>query len=614
MSFNDRRNVLLGQTSMDEGSKGETQMPHNLTSASTSYAPRKAARFFMRFAAAVLFAGIAAASGSGQGSTAALSKDKLEALRTAGLSDSVLIQQIEKDGISFDMTADMTLELKGLGFSNDVLQALLRASESAPSAAVQPAQDDSVAALYRAGRFPELADRLKAALKANPTDYKTQALFVMTLLKIKEPAAAQDEFKQLAAHEQDPAAAPLVKQVRSLFDTLAKTQDAKNKMLVALKGYRAADAIAIVDQLPASPVQKEILRINLDLYQGKFDQARERYSKIPFDSYSAKERATTILDNINKTEAEYRKVMSQIDVYLHSSISASVCRFPLSDLAAYGKQYKELASLTVTDYVAQVNALARLAPLSDDARNLTFHAALLSGNYDQMQAFGDQLLKDRGVIRIPFFSSDRFFQLVIDSRNKHIYTEDDSHPFQPKWPTKSWSELEPFNLSFDQIKTLSQKGGHWHWGISSLSYLIVSHSYALKFEPRGLAPNYALMNILYCTAGEKAELTVTHNLGQYVLHVADNSRIKAELAEPNNAAGAPNGLLTGLLMAGASMSSNAALASTAVQGLQAEQAQQMASFQTQQDAWDSFTLASDSFNFLDVDAFSGLEELLGVLN
>jgi hypothetical protein len=93
---------------------------------------------------------------------------------------------------------------------------------------------------------------------------------------------------------------------------------------------------------------------------------------------------------------------------------------------------------------------------------VTCHAVLLSGNYEQMQSFGDQLLKDTGVIRIPFYSSDRFFQLVIDSRNKRIYTEDDSHPFQPKWPSKLWSELLPFNVSFDQIKTLSQKAGHWH--------------------------------------------------------------------------------------------------------------------------------------------------------
>jgi len=93
--------------------------------------------------------------------------------------------------------------------------------------------------------------------------------------------------------------------------------------------------------------------------------------------------------------------------------------------------------------------------------------AMIPGKVFGVQTFGDQLLKDTGVIRIPFFSEDRFFQLVIDSRNKRIYTEDDSHPFQPKWPVKLWSELEPFNLSFDQIKTLRQKGGHWRMGIYS---------------------------------------------------------------------------------------------------------------------------------------------------
>jgi len=50
--------------------------------------------------------------------------------------------------------------------------------------------------------------------------------------------------------------------------------------------------------------------------------------------------------------------------------------------------------------------------------------AMIPGKVFGVQTFGDQLLKDTGVIRIPFFSEDRFFQLVIDSRNKRIYTED----------------------------------------------------------------------------------------------------------------------------------------------------------------------------------------------
>lgn len=565
------------------------------------------------FVVFLTLAAIGGGSASAQASGNALTKEKLVALKNAGISDSVLIQQIQKDGIGFDMIADTTLELKNAGFSNDVLEALLQASSRAPSTAAQPTtESDSAAALYKAGRFPELADRLKATLKTNPTDYRTQALLIMTLLKMKEKDAARAEFEQLAAHDQDPAATPLVKQVRTLLDTLQKTEETKAKLIADLKDYRTADAIATVDQLPASPVQKEILRISLDMYQGHFDQARDRFAKIPFESYSAKEHAAAIRENINKTDADYKNVMSRVEFYLHSPLTPVFCTFPLSAVAQYGKQYHELASLTANEYVANVSNLARLAPLGDDIGNLLFHAELLSGNYEELERFGDRLLKDRGIIRVPFFSSDSYFQLVIDAGKKHIYTQADPHLFQPKWPTNRWSKLEPFDLPFDQIKKLNQKADHWHVGISSEGEIIATHPYALKFEPNGVAPNYALMNILYCTAGEKAELTVTRNLGQYILHVAGGN-IKAELADPSNAKGPSSGWLTGLLIAGASMSSNPSVRDTAIQGLQADQAQEMANYQAQQAAWDSFT-TQDTFNFVEADAFTGLEQLLGVLN
>jgi hypothetical protein len=129
-----------------------------------------------------------------QTSANAISKDKLIALRNAGVGDSVLIEQIRKDGIGFDINADTTLELKAAGFSNDVLQALLQAgSKAQPAPSAEPAKDDSVAGLFKAGRFPELADRLKATMKANPSDYKTERLLILTLLKMKENDAAHAE-------------------------------------------------------------------------------------------------------------------------------------------------------------------------------------------------------------------------------------------------------------------------------------------------------------------------------------------------------------------------------------------------------------------------------------
>jgi hypothetical protein len=542
----------------------------------------------------------------------ALSKEKLVALKKAGVSDSVLIQQIQKDGIAFDMNADTTLELKNAGFSNDVLRALLQDSTKTPPASAQPARNDSVAALYKAGRFPELSDHLKATLKDNPTDYRTHALLIMTLLKMKEKDAAQSEFQALSAHGQDPAAAPYVKQVKALLDTLAKTQEAKDKLLAALKEYRTTDAMAVVDELPASPTQREVLKLNLDVYQAKFDQARDRFSKIQFASFAEKERSTKIQDSIATSESQYQKLMSRVDLYLYSKWILDVCFFPLS-------QYQQMhpsafPSMSLSEYYGLIQNLSRLAPLTDEAANLSFHAELLAGKYDDLETLGDHLLKVRGNIRIPFYASDRFFRLVIDSSKGRIYTETDSHPVDPgvrKFTDKTWAPLIPFDLSFNQITGISQRVGTANASMPTLAF----KSYALKVEPDGVAPNYSLMNILFCSAGEKAVLTVTRNMGQYVLHVIGGTNtIKAELVDPSKAKGPSSGWLTGLLMMGASMSSNAALSSMAIQGLQADQAQQMATYQAQQAAWDSFSSARDSFNFVEADAFSGLEQLLGVLN
>jgi hypothetical protein len=538
--------------------------------------------------------------------TNAISKDKLVALKTAGVSDSVLIQQIQKDGISFDMNSDTTLELKNAGFSNEILQALLQASSKVPAGPTHATQNDSVATLYKAGRFPELADRLRALLKTDPSDYRTQTLLIMTLLKMKEKDAAKSEYEQLAAHDQDPVAAPFVKQVMGLLDSLERTEKAKAQLIDALKDYRVADATAIIDQLSASPVQKEILKINLDVYEAKFDQARDRFSKIQFASYSEKERSVKIGDNITKTEAAYKKLKSRIDWYLYPPLAPVKCVFPLS---ANLIPDHELTSQTVREYVELVNNLTQLTPLSDEVRSLSFHAQLLGGQYDQLELLGDQLLKTNGRIRVPFYASDRFFQLVIDSQRKHVYTEADPHPYEPRLSYGWWADLVPFDLAFAQIKSISQKAYH----APGYGPVIQKKSYALKFELSGVAPNYGLMNILYCTVGEKAELTVTRNLGQYILHVLGGTDVTADLADPSKAKGPSSGWLTGLLVAGASMSSNPGLKDAAVQGLQADQAQQIANYQAQQAAWGSFT-TQDTFNFLEADAFTGLEQLLGVLN
>jgi len=573
--------------------------------------PARSTIRFILFGLALL--NFTSANTLGQAVSNGISKEKLIALRNAGVNDSVLVQQIQKDGIAFDMNADTTLELKNAGFSNDVLQALLQASRKAPPASAQTSQNDSVAALYKAGRFPELADHLKATLRANPSDYRTHALLIMTLLKMKEKDSAQSEFQTLSTHEQDPAAVPYVKQVRALLDTLAKTQEAKDKLLAALKEYRTTDAMAVVDELPASPTQREILKLNLDVYEAKFDQARDRFSKIQFERFAEKERSTKIQDSIATSEAQYQKLMSRVDVYLYSVLAPVSCRFPITEAVHYRcARCPELASLSAREYVEYVNNLTQIAPLNTDIVDLGFHAELLIGDYDKLEQMGDRLLKLGHSIRIPFYSSDRFFRVVIDPKRQHIYTESDPHRFEAL-STKWLMAMVPFDLPYDQIKEISQARGHYDDGT-----LLGKNPYALKLGPGGgIAPNYSLMNILYCSAGQQAELTATKNLGQYILHVIGGNSVKADLLDPNKVKGGSSGWTTAALMLGGAltaMGGSSPLNQMAMQGLQVQQAQQMATYQAQQAAWESFSAARDTFNFVEADAFSGLEQLLGVLN
>jgi hypothetical protein len=59
-----------------------------------------------------------------------LSKQDVLDLKKAGVDKTVMIQQIQKDGINFEMNAATTIELKNLGFSDDVLSALLSSKTS----------------------------------------------------------------------------------------------------------------------------------------------------------------------------------------------------------------------------------------------------------------------------------------------------------------------------------------------------------------------------------------------------------------------------------------------------------------------------------------------------
>jgi hypothetical protein len=68
------------------------------------------------------------------------------------------------------------------------------------------------------------------------------------------------------------------------------------------------------------------------------------------------------------------------------------------------------------------NAVQRF-PLNKEFLDIGFHVMLLVAPYEQLLDYGDRLLAANGRIKIPFFSRDDLFNVVIDSRGRRLFTE-----------------------------------------------------------------------------------------------------------------------------------------------------------------------------------------------
>ena len=559
----------------------------------------------------------------------ALSKAKIIALKNAGVSDAVLIQQIQRNGIDFGMDPDTTLELKNSGVSNEVLQSLLSAKVSRTergASVVGPEINARAQELYRAGKYEDLADYLKKNLSANPSDYKSRTFLILSLLKLKDDASANQEFSELTKSSQDPNARKYVEKVESVFALLEKQKEGKSKILTALKNFNAQEASTAIEQLPASPLQREYLNVILDSYSGNFDSAHARLSKLNPDSFAAKQQLKAIDDRVKQTQDEYTKAVGELEVYIHSPLAPSSCFGP-SGAWNHSDYYK----LTIPEYLNTVSSLVKLAPLSDFALNSLFHAEMLVGDYPELENLGDRILSAKGEIRLPFFSKDKYFDVVIDSKKRRIYSVPSPLPFVVQYALNGsgWSpaghhqgaanhndwnaDLVPFDLSFAEITSVTQ---HVPWGHTTMDY-IKGRPYVLKFSPIGQAPNYAVMLLLGCTAGSEAQMRATRNLGQYVVHVIGKKNLLVELVDPSKKPsnyGWMLGAMTAFYGGVASQTGNTALADANAnlhQMISTEQAKGDATRQYQLQT--ASALLDDQTTFLSDDSFANLESLLGLL-
>lgn len=289
----------------------------------------------------------------------------------------------------------------------------------------------------------------------------------------------------------------------------------------AILDLNGEKALSIVDGMALEPRQKELLRFDIALSQGNLTTAFFGIARIRGMSPSAAPELNAMEKDVRDLAAKFKTISEKIDWYLYSPLSVGSCS------TAWAQNELPKKDFSLLEYMRMLQEASKTYPLSPWILDRVFHAALLTASYEDLQSLGDRILDAKGSIKIPFYSRQSLFWVVIDSRKRRLYTEENQAASQNEAGTDDLEDMVAFDLKFDDITALSQKAQ------SNLSTGgLGSKSYALKIEPSGLAPNYAFMGLSQCLYGESMQKNATRNLGQYIAHVIGVPHLRVQLVDP----------------------------------------------------------------------------------
>jgi hypothetical protein len=374
--------------------------------------------------------------------------------------------------------------------------------------------------LQRQKDYVQSSKLLKEYLADAPSDQLARCLLLNIEVRTHEKSAAIEELAILKRSPIPPNLSNVVSKLEVAVGNF-ELERSLNKALVALKPGEATD---IVDRMAIGAQQKELLKYYVDLRQGNLASALFRAMTLDHltvsDSSAA---APTFREKVSEDTDLFTKIQQRVDWYRYSALTNGSCT---SDWIRQEipKQHYEIQQ----EYMKIVANSEKEFPLSSWVLDHAFFATLISDRpYEDLEAFGDTILDAKGILRIPFYSRDALFNLVIDTRTHHIRTEPDPHVRLNESGSDKMQIMMPFDLPFDQVVSIDQKTST-ELANGSLS----SSSYALRLEPAGLAPRYAFMDAIQCLDGEAKQKSVTQKLGRYVAHVIGNSKTRVHLVDP----------------------------------------------------------------------------------
>ena len=403
--------------------------------------------------------------------------------------------------------------------------ASLEAQNDAQSSSITAAAEETVffrrISQLRETNNLDLAEALvKDRLQERPGDAKTE--FAMGLIHVSRnrPGDAAEIQKRLAS---SPGAAPFASQLEKLIGSLAERQALREKIAARLQAFDAEGAVTLVRTV-GSDVDRAALLSQINLYRGRFAGATLALKPLQ-GTPGGVEEFEQLSELTTAAESMYRTRFDRISWYLASPLGSTSCTPDQAATAAAN------AKFTLQEYITLVSDTFIEHPLNDWLMDVAFHASLVSAPYEQVERFGDLVLRAKGNLKIPIFDRMQRSWLVIDAVKQKLYTEIDTKHPKNDYGSDDLQISMPFSIGFADVRRIQQAAN------SDLAGRFMRRdSYALKMEPnRGLVPYYLFMPFIHCVYGEAAQKTITRSLGRFIMHAMAPHTPAAELVDPAQA-------------------------------------------------------------------------------
>ena len=227
----------------------------------------------------------------------------------------------------------------------------------------------------------------------------------------------RSSIEQFGNKEQEPIPASLTA-VFSSMEIVVHNYELESLLDKALLALKAADAMALVDQMYLSSDQKELVKYYIDLRRGNLTSALMRTTVLQrkMSGQADSNAASELRLEVARDADLFAKIQDRAAWYRYSPLSTGSCT---SDWIRQQipQQHYEIQH----EYMELIANAEKQFPLSPWVLDHAFFATLLSDRpYEDLESFGDSILEAKGTLRVPFYSRDALFDVVLDMRNRHI--------------------------------------------------------------------------------------------------------------------------------------------------------------------------------------------------